>query len=58
MYTHRVADQGGVFKIVLTDETFNIFGQGSVIVTRIVGGFAMVSEVLWCIMSDKSTREG
>jgi len=45
-----MADQSRTLDLVLLQEALDILGEGSVIVSRIVGRFAVVAQVLdsWC----------
>jgi hypothetical protein len=41
-----VADQSRTLNLVLLQEAFNILGEGSVVVSRIMRRFAVVAQVL------------
>lgn len=43
---HGVADQSRTLNLVLLQEAFNILGEGSVVVSRIMRRFAVVAQVL------------
>lgn len=46
-----MSDEGAVLDLVLFDEVFDVFCEGSIIMARVVGRFAVVSCVLDHIVS-------